>query len=1327
MKPFHKSLQLGTLLAVTGLAITSSSAASRTWDGSTSTSYNVTTNWSGDDIPDNNDSGILAGGGSGITDLSGGITPSTASALNIRSGHVFNIDNNGGTLNVNNNVNVGRGVAGDGSTINHSAGEFNIGGIDMSGNPDGGTSFYDLSGTAALSVGFNNANRTFNIGGDLGVGDFDSTFAIAGDSASITVNGSALELRSSAILEFTLGATGIDAVDTTGNLLLQSGAALTIDGSSYTGGAGTIPLFSYGSRTDATEFAESITGFAGFTTDITYETTSINLVLTSTTGGPQITSFSAAPTQISVGESTILSWATAGATSLTLDPGGLNVTGTTELAVSPTTTTTYTLTASDGNSSVMETAEITVTSATPGNSISVNFHANDSDALADHQLTSGESAGLTPLDGSHWNNISLGNAQANNGAIIFSPTDLIDDVGNSSAATISSTLNSGTSGSWFVGYAASSANDGNELSNGIGDDNLFNSYLATNTADNFSLSLTGLGTEFTSEGYSLIIYSDSDRRNASANDVRQSLYTLTPNGGSAITGFVEDDDAAAVANIFDGTYLASDGIDDGADYSNYVVFTGLNAANFTLAIDSPDGGRGAISGFQVIAGDVVVATPPSISTFEATPSFVAPGTPVQLSWTTTNADTLTLDPGNNDVTGLTSFSLSATATTTYTLTATNAEGSVSEDLTVNVGFPPNRPNIILCLVDDWGVMDTSVPFSYENYIDSAQPVVRGFNNFYHTPNLEQLAADGMIFTQAYALPVCSPTRVSLMTGLNAPAHGVTVHLNRDRTYERPSGSNVSTHRSPNGWRFQGMNTTETSLPRLLSAQGYRSIHCGKAHIGSNELNTADPLNIGFDINLGGSEGGSPGRYIGNPGYSSGNNQVPNIEAYQANGRWLTEALTEAVGDSMEDAVNDGVPFFTYMSYYAVHSPFTNNPNATGDYSAAVSTNHNRFATMIEGVDTSLGQIRAKLEALGVAENTLILFTGDNGSDSPALSSRNQIGNNGFQDYPIRGKKANCYEGGYHVPLFAAWSKPDPNNAFQQELPIGGGTVEHDIVSVVDLTTTILSVADVPHPAMDGVDLSPYLSSTPGTHREQTLLRHQPNSQNSSFFTAYRRDDYKLIYFYYEDDADQFELYDLATDRDESNDLSSSNPQLVLELAREMAAALDTGWGDYGALWPTFSVDASDGDASRPLADDPFLISFAVDGRDLVDSDMDGLLDAIEDLNQDGLVDSTETNSDNPDTDGDSNLDGDEVRTGTNPLDANSFFSLCIERFSATSVLLTWPSAQGARYDIQGSTDFSFDTTLEGNFPASSSASSTSVEVTMPLGEARYFFQVELLP
>ena len=312
-------------------------AHAATWDGEIDTNYNEPLNWDEDVLPSANDAGVLNDGGTGVTDLSGGVSPINAQALNVRAGHVLNIDNDGGALTVNANVNMGRGQAGDGSAINHLAGTFNIGGLDMGGNATaGGISSYNLSGTALLSVSASGA-RDFDIGGNVNTGDVDTTFAITGDSANVTLNGTPAILRSSAIMSFTLGATGIDAIDTTGNFNLQEGAELIVDGSSYTGGVASIPLFSYGNRVTTNEFTtETITGFTGFDTDIVYSDTGIDLLLT-VPGAPAVTSFTADATSINGDDvrTVTLSWETINATSLTLNPGMFNVTGMTEFDVSP--------------------------------------------------------------------------------------------------------------------------------------------------------------------------------------------------------------------------------------------------------------------------------------------------------------------------------------------------------------------------------------------------------------------------------------------------------------------------------------------------------------------------------------------------------------------------------------------------------------------------------------------------------------------------------------------------------------------------------------------------------------------------------------------------------------------------------------------------------------------------------------------------------------------------------------------------------------------------------------------------------------------------------
>ena len=145
------------------------------------------------------------------------------------------------------------------------------------------------------------------------------------------------------------------------------------------------------------------------------------------------------------------------------------------------------------------------------------------------------------------------------------------------------------------------------------DDDLFNSYLALNgpsgdgsPADAAVLNISGLGPDFTSGGYTVIIYSDSDRRGGGTN-TRQSLFTLTPAGGGPISSFVEDDDQSAIPNTFGGSFVFSDGVDDGADYSNFTFIEGLSASSFSLEVTSPGGGgRGAISGLQIVGGTGII-------------------------------------------------------------------------------------------------------------------------------------------------------------------------------------------------------------------------------------------------------------------------------------------------------------------------------------------------------------------------------------------------------------------------------------------------------------------------------------------------------------------------------------------------------------------------------------------------------------------------------------------------------------------------------------------------------------------------------------------------
>lgn len=262
----------------------------------------------------------------------------------------------------------------------------------------------------------------------------------------------------------------------------------------------------------------------------------------------------------------------------------------------------FTFTVSDGlATSAVATVSITVNEAPAATgTISVNFHVgNDADAQDDHELTGAEAAGLD--NNTFWNNINVGPAAGSSSpGTIFPSTMLTNDAGTS-AATIAPSTNS----SWFVGYAASAASVRAELGLPGNHDDLFNSYLALNgpdgdgtPADAAVLEITGLGDAYTNGGYNLIIYSDSDRRNTGTNNRRSEFMVV--GGGSTNTVFVEDDDLATTVNIFDGTYIMSDLVEDGPDYSNYTVVSNLTAGSFTISIYSDDGGRGAISGFQIV-------------------------------------------------------------------------------------------------------------------------------------------------------------------------------------------------------------------------------------------------------------------------------------------------------------------------------------------------------------------------------------------------------------------------------------------------------------------------------------------------------------------------------------------------------------------------------------------------------------------------------------------------------------------------------------------------------------------------------------------------------
>ncbi|MES2705901.1 MAG: sulfatase-like hydrolase/transferase [Verrucomicrobiota bacterium] len=531
---------------------------------------------------------------------------------------------------------------------------------------------------------------------------------------------------------------------------------------------------------------------------------------------------------------------------------------------------------------------------------------------------------------------------------------------------------------------------------------------------------------------------------------------------------------------------------------------------------------------------------------------------------------------------------------------------------------PVRPNIVVFLVDDMGVHDTSVPFTLD---EKGQPVKRRFNTFYRTPNLEALAAGGMRFTSACAQSVCSPTRCGLLTGRNSIRHGITDWLGAD------------TGGSPVNWRRTGMTAGEPTLPKLLQTAGYRTLHVGKAHFSTGPVT---PEQLGFDLSIGGNHWGHPKKgYLGAPGYGG----LPGLEAYDGS-MYLTKALTIEADKALEKTVAEGRPFFLNMAFYAVHSPFTPDPDATGDYRDAVNEKHRAFATMIEGMDTAVGQIRKKLVDLGVAENTLIVFLGDNGSDSPALPV-DGLPPGVFSDFPMRGKKGSKWEGGIRVPLIITWAASNPENPLQKALPIPANSLQRDIVASWDIPVTLRCLAGIPATAgfgEDGHNLAPYLAGVPGPHRPQEIVIHYPHVHRSNWFSLIRQGNMKLIYNF---GTGTRQLYDLAADPTESRDLAASRPDTVTGMTRALARRLNDGWGAAGPLLPTAATPAPKGN----------VVSLPVNPA--VDLDHDGLPDSTEDADLNGLRTPSETDPDDPNTDNDKTDDGEEVRLGTDPLNPAS--------------------------------------------------------------------------
>jgi arylsulfatase A-like enzyme len=360
-------------------------------------------------------------------------------------------------------------------------------------------------------------------------------------------------------------------------------------------------------------------------------------------------------------------------------------------------------------------------------------------------------------------------------------------------------------------------------------------------------------------------------------------------------------------------------------------------------------------------------------------------------------------------------------------------------------------------------------------------------------------------------------------------------LRKDRS---PSGKHPKVQEPP--WNVNGLSTVagiprtvhSVTLPMLLRQAGYRTIHVGKAHWGARGTPGEDPRNLGFDVNIAGHAAGGPGSYYGKYNFSAAWRKgdriwdIPGLESYHGQDINLTEALTVEANKAMDQAVADGKPFYLYMSHYAVHAPWEKDDRFYQKYEdAGVKGLGATLASMLEGMDKSLGDVLANLKRHGIEDHTIVVFMSDNGAPS-------QIPRN----LPLRGHKLTPYEGGIRVPLIVKW--PGVTKA---------GSVCDSYMIIEDLFPTFLEMTGVTHDgAIDGVSLVPLLTRRSGYDEERAIFWHYPNTYDQPPYSVVRKGDWKLIYHH---GSQKLELFNVNKDISEEHDLAQQQRDRVRALAK----------------------------------------------------------------------------------------------------------------------------------------------------------------------------------
>ena len=434
------------------------------------------------------------------------------------------------------------------------------------------------------------------------------------------------------------------------------------------------------------------------------------------------------------------------------------------------------------------------------------------------------------------------------------------------------------------------------------------------------------------------------------------------------------------------------------------------------------------------------------------------------------------------------------------------------------------PNILVFVVDDLGQMD----------IGANNP-----NCFYETPTINAFAKSGLRFTNGYAAnPVCSPTRYSLMTGKYPTRVDATNYFSGRRGGRfRPAPLN------------NNMPLNEVTIAQALKGKGYATFFAGKWHLGESE--EYYPQNRGFDINIGGYSKGGP--YTGKRYFAPFKN--PQMKVESPDGDHLPDRLARDTAKFIDD--NKDKPFFAYLAFYSVHTPLIGRPDLVEKYKTRAAEisgeefadeeqifpnakkkrevrilqKHAVYAAMVEAMDQAVGKVLKQLDDSGVADNTIVIFTSDNGGLSTSEGSPTS-------NLPLRGGKGWVYEGGIRLPWIVRYPKVTKP-----------GSISDEPVCSIDLFPTLATAAgvEVKH-EIDGVDLMPALKGE--SLKKRSLYWHYPHYSNQGGIPggAIREGDFKLVERY---EDGRFHLYNLKDDIGEQNDIADKNPERSAQMRKRL--------------------------------------------------------------------------------------------------------------------------------------------------------------------------------